>query len=149
VDVDLVTRTLENVLDNALRHTPIGGRIEISLRKVDDDFEIHVGNSGQAIALEARQAIFDKHGPVGSEIARGRPGLGLYFCRLATEAQGGRIWVTETEGLPTQFRIRLPCRVTAALPGQRSVQPIGLPEGPGAQNTGSGNPGPGRANKNP
>jgi PAS domain S-box-containing protein len=116
VDVDLVTRTLENVLDNALRHTPIGGRIEISLREVDGDFEIHVGNSGQAIALEARQAIFDKHGHVGSEIARGRPGLGLYFCRLATEAQGGRIWVAETEGLPTQFRIRLPCRVTAALP---------------------------------
>jgi PAS domain S-box-containing protein len=116
VDVDLVTRTLENVLDNALRHTPIGGRIEISLRELGGDFEIRVGNSGAAIALEARQAIFDKHGQVGSEIARGRPGMGLYFCRLATEAQGGRIWVTETEGLPTEFRIRLPRRVAAAIP---------------------------------
>jgi PAS domain S-box-containing protein len=116
VDVDLLTRTLENLLDNALRHTPIGGRVEIGLRVLGGDFEIRVGNSGEAIALEARRAIFDKHGQVGSEIARGRAGSGLYFCRLATEAQGGRIWVTETEGLPTEFRIRLPRRVAPTLP---------------------------------
>ena len=115
VDVDLLTRTLENVLDNALRHTPIGVRIEIRLLALGDDFEIRVGNSGAAIAIEARQAIFDKHGQVGSEIARRRPGLGLYFCRLATEGQGGRIWLTETEGLPTEFRIQLPRRVLIAL----------------------------------
>ena len=142
VDVDLLTRTLENVLDNALRHTPVGGRIELSLQERDGDFEIRVGNSGRAIALEARQAIFDKHGQVGSETARGRPGLGLYFCRLATEAQGGRIWVTETERLPTQFCIRLPRRGAAEPPegGGRSGRRPCLTVGRELSTPGGGTP---------
>jgi diguanylate cyclase (GGDEF)-like protein/PAS domain S-box-containing protein len=112
VDADLLTRTVENILDNALRYTDDGGRIEIELRDTGDEFEIRIGNSGPAIPPEARRTIFDKYGQAGAEVGRRNLGLGLYFCRLAIEAQGGRIWVGETEALPALFGIRLPCRVT-------------------------------------
>jgi PAS domain S-box-containing protein len=114
VDPDLVTRTIENIFDNACRHTPNGGTIEVAMREVGPDVEIRIGNSGSAIPDAARATIFDKHGQAGSEHGHLNLGLGLYFCRLATEAQGGRIWVEETDRLPTVFGIRLPRLVASA-----------------------------------
>ena len=107
-DADLLTRTVENILDNALRYVPDGGMIEIELRELGMEVEIRIGNSGPAIPIEARSVIFDKHGQVGVDIGRRNLGLGLHFARLAVEAHGGRIWVEETETLPTVFGIRLP-----------------------------------------
>jgi len=124
VDADLVVRTVENILDNAIRHTPAGGCIEIELREDGPEVEIRVGNSGPAIPVEARQSIFAKHGQGGAAVERRHVGLGLYFCRLATEAQGGRIWVEETERLPTVFAIRLP---RAALALAAPSEPSGVP----------------------
>ncbi len=108
VDADLVTRTFENIFDNALRQTPSGGTIEIELREIGPNIEIRIGNSGCAIPIEARSTIFDKYRQTTSDVGRMSLGLGLYFCRLAIEAQGGGIWIEETERLPTVFGIRLP-----------------------------------------
>ncbi len=116
VDVDLVTRTVENLLDNAFRYVPEGGRIEIELRETDTHVEIRIGNSGPAVPADARVAIFDKYGQSGVRVGRRNLGLGLYFCRLATEAQGGRIWVDETETLPALFTVSLPRLVTLPTP---------------------------------
>jgi PAS domain S-box-containing protein len=117
VDPDLVTRTIENIFDNALRHTPRGGTIEIELREVGLDVEIRIGNSGRAIPVEARHAIFEKYCQSASDFGHMNLGLGLYFCRLAVEAQGGGIWVEETDRMPTVFGIRLPrVAVNAARP---------------------------------
>jgi|GEM_PF-234331 len=107
-DADLVTRTVENILDNALRYAPTGGTIELELRELGMEVEIRIGNSGPAIPIAARSAIFDKHGQAGVDIGRRNLGLGLHFARLAVEAHKGRIWVEETEKLPTVFGIRLP-----------------------------------------
>lgn len=108
IDADLVTRTVENIFDNALRYTPVGGRIEIERREVGSDVEIRIGNSGGAIPVAARTKIFEKYEQGGPDIGRMNLGLGLYFCRLAIEAQGGRMWVEETDRMPTVFGIRLP-----------------------------------------
>lgn len=114
VDVDLITRAIENIFDNALRHTPSGGSIEIQLLEAGPDIEIRIGNSGRAIPEGDRTAIFEKYRQATSEIGRMNLGLGLYFCRLAVEAQGGTIWVEETERLPTVFGIRLPRSAASA-----------------------------------
>jgi PAS domain S-box-containing protein len=114
VDADLVTRTVENIFDNALRHTPSGGRIEIELREAGPDVELRIGNTGSAIPVGSRNAIFDKFGQTDSVVGRMNLGLGLYFCRLAIEAQGGGIWVEEADRLPTVFGIRLPRRAPSA-----------------------------------
>ncbi|MDB4966914.1 MAG: multi-sensor hybrid histidine kinase [Myxococcales bacterium] len=115
VDAELVTRTVENIFDNALRHTPDGGSIEIELRDSGADVAIRIGNTGPAVPAGARDGIFGKYEQASPAVGRMNLGLGLYFCRLAIEAQGGKVWVEETERLPAVFAIQLP-RPTASTP---------------------------------
>ncbi len=107
-DVDLITRVVENVFDNAVRHTPPGGRISVHSNGVGGVASLRIGNSGDPIPPEARERIFEKFGQLGPGVGRMNLGLGLYFCRLAVEAHGGRIWVEETRELPTVFGLELP-----------------------------------------
>jgi signal transduction histidine kinase len=108
LDVDLVTRAIENVVDNALRYTPSGGIIAMSVTRLDDDVEIAVGNDGPPIPQGARPALFEKYGQTGKHSGRMNLGLGLYFCRLAAEAHSGTLVLRETSELPTEFVFRLP-----------------------------------------
>ncbi len=109
IDSDLITRVLENIFDNALRYTPANGRIEIEVRDLGDEVELRIGNSGVPIAEAIRESIFEKFGQAsGSDTGRMNVGLGLYFSRLSVEAHQGRIWVEQTQSLPTVFVIRLP-----------------------------------------
>ena len=117
VDQDLVGRVLENLLDNALRYTRRHGRIRIAATASGggEDVELVVANDGAPVAHELRARIFEKYeqgsGAGGTVHSRG---LGLYFCRLATEAHGGAIALEEEEGFPTVFRLRLPKTVRIA-----------------------------------
>jgi len=108
VDSDLISRVIENVFDNALRHTDRGGHIEIGLRESAGQVELRIGNTGDPIPPAAREVIFEKSRQVGLGSGHMNLGLGLYFCRLAMEANGGQIWVEETQSLPTVFCLRLP-----------------------------------------
>lgn len=111
IDADLMTRVIENLLDNAARYTPRDGRIHVGVTVHDDRVKIAIGNSGRAVPAEARAVIFEKYGQSASgSHGRMNLGLGLYFCRLAIEAHVGKIWVEETEPLPTVFVIDLPLR---------------------------------------
>jgi K+-sensing histidine kinase KdpD len=113
IDRDLLARVIENLIDNASRYTPQGGRVRIwGQRAVDAPWiELRVGNTGPAIPETSRLLVFEKYTQVW-DAARGSlggsVGLGLYFCRLALEAHGGAIWIEESEELPTVFAMRLP-----------------------------------------
>jgi signal transduction histidine kinase len=107
-DRDMMARVVENVLDNAFRYTPPGGRIDIAGGAVERGVQVRIGNSGRPIPVESRSRIFEKFGQGEGQVGRMNLGLGLYFCRLATEAHGGRIWVDETPELPTVFGLELP-----------------------------------------
>jgi two-component system, sensor histidine kinase and response regulator len=107
-DPTLLRRVLENILDNSLRYTPVSGHVEIVMRE-NDAIEIEISNDGPPIALEDRERIFEKFARGSSELpVAGSAGLGLYFCKRAVEAHGGRISVLQTETWPTSFVIRLP-----------------------------------------
>jgi CheY-like chemotaxis protein len=108
VDVDLVTRALDNILDNAFRYTPCGGRVRIDADVSAGSVRIHIGNTGKPVPLDARQRIFDKFGQVANGNGKVNVGLGLYFCRLVAEAHGGNIRVEQTKELPTVFTLELP-----------------------------------------
>ncbi len=111
VDADLLTRVVENILDNSLRFTPHDGRIVLGAQAVVDGagtVVFSIGNTGPAIPVAARERIFDKFAQGDSNLRRSNIGLGLYFCRLVAEAHGGRIRVDETAALPTLFVLTLP-----------------------------------------
>jgi two-component system, sensor histidine kinase and response regulator len=108
IDVDLITRAIENVVDNALRYTSSGGIIVLAATRVGDDCELVVGNDGPPIPDDARHVIFEKYGQTGRRSGRMNLGLGLYFCRLAAEAHGGELQLRQSAELPTMFVFRLP-----------------------------------------
>lgn len=107
LDVDMVMRALENIVDNALRYTPSAGRIVMSLHRRGDHVTLAIGNDGPPIPEAARGAIFEKYGQAG-QAGRMNLGLGLYFCRLTAEAHGGALELGSNDELPTIFCLRLP-----------------------------------------
>jgi signal transduction histidine kinase len=106
-DVDLLTRVIENLVDNSLRHAPEGGHVLLSATARRDRAVLLVGNDGPPVKPEMRQSIFEKWTRGSQTGNRRNLGLGLYFCRLATEAHGGRIWVGD-QPLPAVFGLELP-----------------------------------------
>ena len=110
-DVGLIERALENVLDNALRYTPEGGRIDIRLEPLGEWLRIEVCDTGPGIAAHEVPLVFDRFHRVqksgdGSE-ARGA-GLGLAIAKRAVELHGGNIRCESTVGEGTIFRFELP-----------------------------------------
>jgi signal transduction histidine kinase len=109
-DPDLFGRVVENLLDNASRYAPRGGRCAISVKREGDKVEIAIGNSGPPVPPADRDAIFGRYFQIERRraSARANRGLGLYFCKLAIEAHGGTIHVEERGDLGAVFVVRLP-----------------------------------------
>jgi two-component system sensor histidine kinase/response regulator len=97
VDPNLVRRALANLLDNAIRYTPVGARVHVRLTFDDAAVLLQVADGGPGIPPSRRETIFDRHAPQADDevTSIGRTGLGLAFCKLAVEAHGGRIWAED------------------------------------------------------
>lgn len=110
LDRDLFGRVIENMLDNATRYAPRGGRCGISARPLRGGVELAIGNSGPPVPLADRDQIFGRYFQVERRRASAREnrGLGLYFCKLAVEAHGGTIHVEERGDLGAVFVAWLP-----------------------------------------
>ncbi len=110
VDTEKIRRVVGNLLDNALKHTPRGGSIDIAVEISQEQTQVSISDTGEGIPEDLQKRIFDKF--VQSEAARqGRKmsvGLGLAFCKLALEAHGGRIWVESKPGEGSTFTFTLP-----------------------------------------
>lgn len=114
-DRQLMGRVVENLLDNAVRYAPRRGKVVVRAQREDGAVVIRVGNNGPPVPEGQRSAIFDRYHRLEARRAgaRANRGLGLYFCKLATEAHGGTILVEELEDMPTCFTVRLPNQTPA------------------------------------
>jgi len=112
LDRELFARVIENMLDNATRYAPRGGRCGISAKRAGGTVEIAIGNNGPPVPVADREQIFGRFFQVERRraSARANRGLGLYFCKLAVEAHGGTIHVEERGDLGAVFVARLPDR---------------------------------------
>lgn len=110
LDRDLVVRILFNLVDNAIRHTPAGGRVTIEARTADHQLLLCVRDSGEGIPEEELPFIFDRFYRVDKARSRatGGTGLGLSIVRQAVHRLGGTIEVRSTLGDGTAFEIRIP-----------------------------------------
>jgi signal transduction histidine kinase len=116
VDREKVVRVLVNLIGNAIKFTPLAGRIEVSAREAGNWIEVSVQDNGEGIPREYHEQIFAKFGQVAMRQG-GRTmstGLGLAFCRLAVEAHGGQIWVDSRPGGGARFSFTLPAVSVAA-----------------------------------
>jgi signal transduction histidine kinase len=96
-DEALIRRVLQNLIGNAIKFTPPGGRVWVSARSEDEpkrQVVLSVSDTGTGIPPEVQGHLFQKF-VAGDQEGHGS-GLGLAFCKLAVEAHEGRIWVEST-----------------------------------------------------
>ena len=103
-DGDRVLQIISNLLSNAFRWTPEGGRVELSLSEDDAWISVVVSDSGPGITAEERERIFR---PFWSRDGGGT-GLGLAIARELAVALGGYLDVRSEPGLGSRFELRLP-----------------------------------------
>jgi len=109
-DPDILQRILINLLDNALKFTPRGGKVWVDARPDADMVRVQVTDTGPGIHPDERLRIFEKFTQIPRRATYQRgSGLGLAFCRMAIGAHGGRIWVEDgPEGKGSRFIFNVP-----------------------------------------
>ena len=110
-DPDRITQAVTNLLSNALKFTPAGGRITVRGSRVEDRLRVTVEDSGVGLTPEQKSRLFKPFEQVHeSQVAnKGGSGLGLYITRGILELHGGRIWVESAgPGLGTTFSFEIP-----------------------------------------
>jgi len=110
IDRDAIARVVQNLVSNAVKLTPPGGDVHVSVASKDETLRIEVTDHGPGIAAEHHPKIFEKFGQLDTNVRQSIPssGLGLYFCKLAVEAHGGRIGVDSAVGKGSTFWFELP-----------------------------------------
>jgi signal transduction histidine kinase len=108
LDHNLVTRVLNNLLFNAIKFSPEGGRIGIWTQHNHKWLMLNIADQGPGVPKEHRDLIFDKYIRLDTGKRDSGIGLGLAFCRLAVEAMKGRVWVEEIPRAGALFRVALP-----------------------------------------
>lgn len=99
-------RVLDNLLDNALRHTPHGGLIRLQARRHGERLIVSVEDNGEGIAYGQQARIFEPFVQVGRK--KGGAGLGLALCKEIVQLHGGRMGVYSRPAQGTQFYMALP-----------------------------------------
>jgi two-component system, OmpR family, phosphate regulon sensor histidine kinase PhoR len=115
-DGERTRQVLLNLLDNAIKYSPSGGRIEVALATVGDQLRFSVRDDGLGIPVGEQERIFDKFYRLDPDQRRGigGTGLGLYICRELVRSMHGRIWVESDRGNGTTFAFELPAEPVAA-----------------------------------
>jgi PAS domain S-box-containing protein len=112
-DRDRIGQAIDNLLSNALKFTPSGGRVRVRLRPHDGHAEIEVADSGMGIGDIDPTRIFERLYRSGSAVAQQVPGagLGLTIALAIVEAHNGTIGVVESNETGTTFRMQFPLAV--------------------------------------
>ena len=120
-----VAQVVGNVLNNAAKYTPRGGRITVSVRREGDNAAIAISDTGIGIPAGAHASVFEMFAQVGDAIGRSQGGLGigLSLSRRLIELHGGTISVDSSSSAGTTFLIRLPLAADAAAPAPAAPQP--------------------------
>ncbi|MGI6604997.1 MAG: ATP-binding protein [bacterium] len=113
---DRLQQVLINLLDNALRHTPDGGRVTVTAREIEGNMvAVSVSDTGSGVPPEDLPYLFERFYKV--EKARTRTtagtGIGLAIVRSVVEAQGGQVWAESSPGAGTTITFTIPCRPRA------------------------------------
>ena len=111
-DPDRLEQVLINLVDNALRHTPAGGRVEVRLTGRPTEFLVEIEDNGQGIASEELSLIWERFykGDKARTTSEGGTGLGLAIVKKIIEAHGGTVGATSTLGQGSRFYFTIPLK---------------------------------------
>ena len=109
-ETESLTEIAENLIDNAIKYTPEGGRVRISLEREEEGVHLRVMDTGVGIPPEDQNRVFERFFRVDKARSRelGGTGLGLSIVKHFVGAMRGRIWVESQPGAGSCFHVRLP-----------------------------------------
>lgn len=111
-DFTLIQQVFYNIIENATKYVPIGGKISIFITNIMDKVFVRIFDNGPGIVESKRNLIFDKFYRLQhSDQQKAGAGLGLSICKQIIEAYNGRIWASDRDDgqKGAQFNIELPC----------------------------------------
>jgi signal transduction histidine kinase len=120
-DAERVHQVLFNLLDNAMRFTPAGGRVRVTASRQNGSVDVAVADTGPGIAPEHLPRLFERFYRVDTARSRdeGGTGIGLAIARSVIEAHGGRIWAQSEPGKGSTFTFELPVAAPSGQPARR------------------------------
>jgi signal transduction histidine kinase len=107
-DVSWLRQCFVNLIDNALRHTPSGGKVEVDLRREGGDAVVEVRDTGRGIPPAELERVFERFHRLEQPGDEPGMGLGLALAREIAQVHGGSIEVSSVPGLGSTFRVSLP-----------------------------------------
>jgi signal transduction histidine kinase len=110
---EALNQVMARLIDNAVKFTPDGGTIRVTVGALPVGIEVAVEDSGRGVPVEHRETVFEKFSQIGDTLTD-KPagaGLGLPICRRIIDRMGGAIWCEESELGGAQFRFLLPAAV--------------------------------------
>jgi signal transduction histidine kinase len=118
-DADRLRQVIANLLDNAIKYSPGGGRVELRISQENGTGVIEVADHGLGIPAHEQQRIFEKFYRLDPSMTRGigGSGLGLYISRELIEQMGGHLSVSSRVGQGSTFTVTLPLSAVAATAG--------------------------------
>ncbi len=125
-DPQRLQQVLTNLISNAIKYTPEGGKISVLLRRAEDaQLELTVADTGVGIPREQLPYLFDRIVHAGQEAPRPSEGtgIGLALVKRLSELMGGHVSVESQVGKGTRFRLRLPIRQEAPLQKEALIDP--------------------------
>ena len=111
-DLDLLHQVVYNLVDNAVKFTHYGGKIEFQLHRIEENLEFKIKNSGDGIPQPDLPHILEKFYKIDKSRSAHKEslGLGLYICKTIIELHSGLITVKSDSESYTEFKIRLPIK---------------------------------------
>jgi PAS domain S-box-containing protein len=122
-DPQRVQQVLSNLIGNAIKFTPRGGRVTLGGCHADGELRLSIADTGPGIPAEQLPHIFSQFWQ-GSRTDRRGIGLGLAIARGIVDAHGGRIWVESTVGAGSRFLFTLPVHVGTSPSAAQAVLPV-------------------------
>lgn len=112
LDVEKMRLVIQNFFDNAIKYTPAGGKIEVSLSVDNKEVEFSIRDSGVGIPEDQRPRVFSKFFRASNVIKMETDGsgLGLFISKNIIEAHGGKVWFESKEGQGSTFYFILPAK---------------------------------------
>jgi two-component system phosphate regulon sensor histidine kinase PhoR len=110
VDVNYIDQVISNLIDNAIKYTPSGGKIDVIVEDLGKDIRVSVKDTGIGIPKEDLPRIFERfyRGDKSRSLSLGGVGLGLSIVKHIVEAHGGRVGVESEIGKGSTFYFTLP-----------------------------------------
>jgi signal transduction histidine kinase len=106
-DRELLAQALTNLLDNALKHTPAGGHIDIELRRHEDTIDVVVADTGPGVPADARERVLQRFARLDESRSTPGSGLGLALVRAVADQHDARLILTDN-GPGLRVRLTLP-----------------------------------------